>query len=301
MRRHTMRGNFAGALTKLPLFDDLFLRMQALNLSVVHEYLSGLEDELVRELVQTERTPPGTIFVSALSQLWVFGVYEILRTWRQRGSDVLSFVTKVKGSPRTARRKLIDDKKRSLGRSSSGPLDLDMRWSQFQKALDDPRFVKTLVHAMDRFEFGFRRIEALRVALAKHEMPDAKGVPATFPGYARIDSVSRSIQWQTSLRGTSSGGTEIDILTRKEIAEDCISAARDRKRAILPRNMQSKLQGRAPKTAWDSYGVHRIIVRLKNGNEYHDVFVAWYKQILAVGGRRRIPFDPNDVIDVRPQ
>ena len=34
------------------------------------------------------------MIVSALSQLWIFGVYEMLRTWRQRLQDVLKFADK---------------------------------------------------------------------------------------------------------------------------------------------------------------------------------------------------------------
>src|SRR5229473_4710874 len=34
---------------------------------------------------------PLTMLVSALSQLWVFGLYEILRTWKQRISEVIGY------------------------------------------------------------------------------------------------------------------------------------------------------------------------------------------------------------------
>jgi hypothetical protein len=77
--------SFAALQWTLPLFDDLFLSMQGQNVMVVDFYLRDLEHDLLRRLVEIERTPfPETLIVSALSQMWIFAVYELLRTWRQR-------------------------------------------------------------------------------------------------------------------------------------------------------------------------------------------------------------------------
>ena len=80
-------------LSRLPAFeDDLYLGMQATNLDIVDGQLRNLEEELLQVYIKEERTPvPEAVFVSALSQLWIFGLYEILRTWRQRLSDLLAF------------------------------------------------------------------------------------------------------------------------------------------------------------------------------------------------------------------
>jgi hypothetical protein len=81
--------SFAEFLWKLPLFDDLFLSMQGQNVILVDLYLRDLERDLLRELIEIERTPfPATLIVSALSQMWIFAVYELLRTWRQRVKDL---------------------------------------------------------------------------------------------------------------------------------------------------------------------------------------------------------------------
>ena len=59
----------------LPLFDDLFLSMQGQNTMLIDFYLRDLEGDLLRELVEIERTPfPATLIVSALSQMWIFAV-----------------------------------------------------------------------------------------------------------------------------------------------------------------------------------------------------------------------------------
>ncbi len=81
--------SFAELRWKLPLFNDLFLSMQGQNVMLVDLYLRDLERDLLRELIKIERTPiPATLFVSALSQMWIFAVYELLRTWRQRIKDL---------------------------------------------------------------------------------------------------------------------------------------------------------------------------------------------------------------------
>jgi hypothetical protein len=73
--------SFADLQWNLPLFDDLFLSMQGQNVMLVDFYLRDLERDLLRELVEIERTPfPATLIVSALSQMWIFVVYELLPT-----------------------------------------------------------------------------------------------------------------------------------------------------------------------------------------------------------------------------
>src|SRR6266446_2128588 len=73
------------------LGDDPYLRMQAFNLGVVSQILDDMEHQLLIEYIREDRTPSSAIVVSAISQLWIFGLYELLRTWRQRASAVLRF------------------------------------------------------------------------------------------------------------------------------------------------------------------------------------------------------------------
>ncbi len=41
----------------LPLFDDLYLRMQAMNIAVSDQALRGWEAALMREYLEADRTP----------------------------------------------------------------------------------------------------------------------------------------------------------------------------------------------------------------------------------------------------
>lgn len=50
-----------------------------------------------------------------------------------------------------------------------------------------------------------------------------------------------------------------------------------------------------------SQGVNRISVRLADGREFSDVFVAWGSEIIKVEGYESLPFDPNQIVEVRKQ
>lgn len=45
-------------------------------------------------------------------------------------------------------------------------------------------------------------------------------------------------------------------------------------------------------------GAHKVAVRLRDGRIIEDVVVAWEAEIVSVGGRAEVPFDPEQVVDV---
>jgi hypothetical protein len=56
------------ALNGLPLFDNVFMSMQARNVALVDLHLQDLEAAMVREYMQTDQTPlPALMMVNALS------------------------------------------------------------------------------------------------------------------------------------------------------------------------------------------------------------------------------------------
>ncbi|TDG01504.1 hypothetical protein E1N52_42980 [Paraburkholderia guartelaensis] len=73
------------------LSDDMYLCSQAYNLSIVDQFLMPLEYRILHELMATDTTPPDTPFLLAQSQMWIFAAYELLRTWRQRASDIIKW------------------------------------------------------------------------------------------------------------------------------------------------------------------------------------------------------------------
>jgi hypothetical protein len=65
--------------------------------------------------------------------------------------------------------------------------------------------------------------------------------------------------------------------------------------------LPSHLQARVLSFPEYSQGVNRIIVRLDDGREFSDVFVAWGTEIIKVEGHAVLPFDPRRVIEVKKQ
>jgi hypothetical protein len=289
------RVTISDALRSLPMLgEDFYLQMQALNLGVVDDFLVDLESELLREYMELEKTPvPSAVFVSALSQLWIFGVYELLRTWRQRVREVLHFVEKLNMLGPSAQEAQIATQREKLQRTSPYPDGIDdLRWSFFEQAINDKDFLRRLQVAVDSSELVFRRIEALRIHLAKHEVPKAKGSSAMAPGYGRIDMVNGSIYYQVLLRGN-----EVDIISRRDIAESCRSLTRDRTPYMLPPKIREQL-ARIPE--W-GYGVKRVTVKLVDGSKFSDVFVAWDREVTSVGSHEKLPFEIADIVEVRSQ
>lgn len=172
----TTRIRITDALQSLPLFEDLFLRMQALNLDMVDGYIEDMETHLLREYMEIERTPvQNALFVSALSQLWVFGLYELLRTWRQRVGEVIKFGEGLTALVGPERETQIAEQKERIKKASEAALDRMYYWEPFELAATDDTFIDKLRNAIDQTEMLFRRIEALRVSLAKHEVPKVEG------------------------------------------------------------------------------------------------------------------------------
>jgi hypothetical protein len=284
------------ALQSLPLLgDDLYLRMQAMNLGVVDRFLVHVELQLLQEYEQLERTPMASAtFVSALSQLWIFGVYELLRTWRQRLGDVLKFVENLPEKKNPARRlEHMKAKESKLAASSRGGEIKDTRWPAFKKAAADANYAARLQNAKDNSERIFRKIEILRVHLAKHELHQSEGSAAVAPGYGRINMDTGTMYYQVVLPGKSLPG-EVDVISRRDIADGCRDLLRDKSKFIIPIAVRKKLK-KFPE--W-SYGVKQIKVFLRNGSSFAGVFVYWNVEIIGMRRQSKQPFDARDIIQI---
>jgi hypothetical protein len=202
------------ALASLPLFDELYMRMQATNISLVDALIEPMEQDLLRELIEIERTPlPAAMMVSAVSQMWIFAVYELLRTWRQRARNLLQTAARMEKVNRANRPAELKKVMEALkGAAEDANMALDMQ-RESVASLADPAFVAALRSAWDEIELVFKPIEVLRVTLAKHEVPGAKGVVAMAPGYGRIDYNSGSMYWFINLKDNT-----MTVVNRRDIA-----------------------------------------------------------------------------------
>ena len=275
-------------LKGLPVFDDIFLEMQALNMDLVDSFIEDQEASLLREYMELERTPiASALFVSALSQLWIFGLYELLRTWRQRAKQLLSFANKLQDVTPEEKHRRIRLQRIKMETAAEASLGMG-HWHIFQKGMRSKRFLKNVQTKFDQTEILFRRIEALRISLAKHEIPKSE-LPALAPGYGRIDMTNGSIYWQIVLQGE-----EVDLISRRAIADACRRLAIDNSKLILPTAIQEKVA----KFPTKAYGIKRVGVIMKNGTKYPYVTVAWNKQVIDIPGFQMKSFDARKVIDV---
>ena len=83
-----------------------YLATQATSIGVVDRHIENLEIQLFREYMAEDRTPMWSILVVALSQMWVFSLYELLRTWRQMATELTRYATdleNLQGSQRDER------------------------------------------------------------------------------------------------------------------------------------------------------------------------------------------------------
>jgi hypothetical protein len=289
-------------LQSLPLLgDDLYLRMQAMNLGVVDHFLVDIELQLLQEYEQLERTPMASAtFVSALTQLWIFGVYELLRTWRQRVGDVLEFVQNLPSEKKPALRlERMKAQEAKLAANSRGEGKIkDTRWPAYKKVADDANFAAKLQSAKDNSERIFRKLEILRVHLAKHELHQSERSAAVAPGYSRISMDTGTMYYQVTLPGKSLPG-EVDVISRRDIADGCRDLLRDKSKFIIPIVLRKELKDSKNFPEF-GYGVKQIKIFFRNGSSCDGVFVYWNVEIIGMRRRSKELFDARDIIRIEP-
>lgn len=166
------------SMKKLPFFqDDTFLGMQAINIGTVDSIITQYEYELLRERDEIERTPIETaMVVSALSQMWIFALYEVLRTWRQRKDNFEKYYDN--GGIELKIKHMISD-----------PLNpaMEIRKQQLLRFKDDAEYREQIKVTWNKIESVFNIIELFRINLAKHEAPSHKNIIPKNTGYGRIN------------------------------------------------------------------------------------------------------------------
>lgn len=194
------------ALCRLHLLgDDPFLRMQATNLAMIDQFVSQLESGVFQKLITEDGTPLEAVFLSAQSQMWLFAAYELLRTWRQRGSDIVNWH---ENGGLELKLKALEKKDgyQHIGRAC--------RATQIKSVLGDPSLIGKIKDDQRRAHILFRKLEAIRVSLAKHELPGRTKSVAFTPGYGRINQSCGSIDFELE-----SGQFSMGYINRRDIAD----------------------------------------------------------------------------------
>lgn len=216
-------------VAEIPLCDDLFLSMQAQNIALVDLLvLRQMEHDLLEHYYANDDRMPldRAMLVGAMSQMWIYYLYEFLRTWRQRAQELIDAAEELekqntpdKKTDVQARQKTAIEKRRKLVRIAP-----NFYGAQLER-VTDPAFVASVRAYRDKTEILFRRVEGVRVTLAKHEIPKTgrHQMFAEAPGYTRFDTIqSGSAYWQFTLKDGS-----VDIVQRRLIANDFLRITED--------------------------------------------------------------------------
>lgn len=194
--------------------DDTYLRMQATNLGVVDTFLMDLEFRLLKKRFQEERVPIGeSAFLSAQTQMWIFAVYELLRTWRQRATNIVKWA-KTGGFP---------NKIAALEKHDGYEQYERTQYAQLLRRIQaDPKLVSEIRDDLKRTHMLFHSIEVLRVALAKHEVKGKPNSMAKTPGYGRVNQWCGAISYELS-----DGPRIICEYNRRDIADSIRTIDKD--------------------------------------------------------------------------
>jgi hypothetical protein len=135
--------------------------MQASQLCLVDNMLNHIEQEILEHQLDDEPPRGRMAQLSALTPMWIYAAYELLRTWRQRCEEVIKL----------AENGGINLKATNLERDLGyRHYDRELRAQQLRDAQERPELVDQMRIDLRRTEMGFTRLEFLRVALAKHEV-----------------------------------------------------------------------------------------------------------------------------------
>jgi len=189
---------------ELPLFDDVYLNMQAMNIAMIDTFITEQEYALLREYIEIEKTPTQqALFVSAQSQMWIFALYELLRTWSQRARKLK--IWKESGALNEMLKRVNNDE------HNLGAL---MRARHIEWVIDDDGAIGYLERCESAIRPIFDVTSAIRINLAKHEVKGKPNVVVRAPGYGRINGLCGALDYELDL-----GDGAFQFLNRRDIAE----------------------------------------------------------------------------------
>jgi hypothetical protein len=153
----------------------------------------------------------------ALSQMWVFGLYEFLRTWRQRARALMQFEEKYNKlavqAEREAYLKDLTDKAKDKARLATR---FPVYYPGHVAKIADPSFMKSVRAYWDKTDRLFGELSSVRMPAAKHELPKKRGEEALIadaPGMGLPDKLTGSIRWQVLL------GEQQTTIVRRDLAD----------------------------------------------------------------------------------
>lgn len=184
----------------IPLADELWLGMQSRNLAMVDMgLLRPMEAESLALYFAHMKTPAMELtFQSAVSQMWIFALYEFLRTWRERSSHLIKLADEYKTvHPRKKVKFVADAVAVAAGKEKHVKIAMTFG-SHTVGMIANDAFMNRIRDYHSKISPLFTEIEGLRVTLAKHEIPSTRGFVAEAPGYARMNCENGALYWHYS-------------------------------------------------------------------------------------------------------
>ena len=194
------------ALRSLELLgEDPYLSTQVTNVGIVDNFLNELEQAALVEEFEDKPDRTRLFFLSAQTQMWIFALYELLRTWRQRALEA------VKLAKNGGFDLKIAHLKKDMGFTHHARL---ARAASLERLKASPERLAQLQLDLRATHLAFRRLEAIRISIAKHEESGRPNAPAYSPGYGRLDTFTGSLKYEISV-----GGAILDYVSRRDIAD----------------------------------------------------------------------------------
>jgi hypothetical protein len=204
-------------IATIPMTDDIYLGLQAQNIarvemSVLRQWESAALDE--QEADPGSYQGPKYRELMALSQMWVFGLYEFLRTWRQRAGVLMQYEEKYNKLATKAERdaylKDIVDRTKSKARLATR---YPVYYPEHVAKIADAEFIKSVRAYKDKTDELFGELSAVRMPAAKHELRGKDGLIADAPGTGLPDRLTGTICWQILL------GDKQTTIRRRDLAD----------------------------------------------------------------------------------
>jgi hypothetical protein len=181
----------------IPLCEDVWLGMQLRNIAIVDlGVLRDIELQAMQSYFADDRVDGNILMLlSATSQMWVFSLYEFMRTWRSKAKHILKTAVEYQTvAPRKKKKFLQQILDNAEGKHKFVRIAPNFYHEQLSK-IDDPAFVASVQKYFDDTAGLFSEVSFLRVALAKHEVEGKPGFAAEAPGYGRMSYWTGSLYW----------------------------------------------------------------------------------------------------------
>jgi hypothetical protein len=202
----------------IPMTDDVYLGMQAQNIAIIDmTMLRPLEEMALDEFFSDADHVSGPTLskLSALSQMWVFALYEFLRTWRQRARTLIRFEDELA-------KRTTDKERAACMKEITDGVTAKARLVKFAPVfyldhvakVGDKEFINAIRRYKENTEPLFREVEAIRMPLAKHEVAGKEKLFAEAPGFGGVNKLTGSMYWQIVL-----SENEVTIIERRTLAD----------------------------------------------------------------------------------